>query len=161
LLKAFNLLRSKYSFVKLVFIGKESTETKACKEITFQEDLNKRVFYLGSVENAYMLLSTCNLFVFSSYSETFGIAVVEALFMRIPVLTSDIPVMKELSADGKYFRLFETADEKSLAENIEWFVNKTNKEIVDEIVVNAYKYANETFSYERYINQLIGIYSAR
>lgn len=156
--KAFNRLREKYLRLKLVFIGQESNETAACKNITNADDLNKRVFYLGSLEDAWIYLKVCNLFVFSSLSETFGIAVIESLLMKTPVLASDIDIMKELSVNEKYFSLFETGNEKHLAEKIEWFIKNENIDSVKEKIYSAYNYALSKFSYDTFVNNLADIY---
>lgn len=158
IVKAFNLLKDKHTSLKLVFIGKESSQSDTCKKITLSEDLNKRVFFLGAIEDAWMCLEFCNLFVFSSLSETFGIAVIEALLMKVSVLASDIEVMKELSVNGNYFKLFKTGDEKDLSDKIELFENSKNDDETYDIINKAYSFALSEFSYEKYIDKLVEVY---
>jgi len=159
LLKAFNLLREEFTNIKLVFLGRENELTKSCKEITRSEDLNKRVFYLGAVEDAWVYLQFCDLFVFSSLSETFGIVVIEALLMKKPVFASDIDVMKELSENEKYFNLFKKGDEVDLSKKIKSFLSPVNKEEQFNLLDKAELYAKQTFSYNNYFNDLVKIYS--
>ena len=82
--------------------------------------------------------------------DTFGIVVIEALMSRIPVLASDIEVMKELSCNGKYFELFEKQNAIELAHLIKSkYQNSNNKKSF-----YAAEYTSENYSYKRYIHDL-------
>lgn len=151
IIKAFNLLKENLPRLKLIFIGKESDFSEKCKELLNKEELNQRVFFLGAVENASKFLPMFDLFIMSTIMDTFGIVVIEALMSKIPVLASDINVMKELSKDGKYFDLFRVKNPESLAMRIiDYYknnhVNKTEK---------AFLYASKEFSYKKYCEELM------
>jgi glycosyltransferase involved in cell wall biosynthesis len=158
--RAFNLLRNKLPFLKLIFIGKQSDEYFNCLNITDKVDLNVRVFYLGAVSDAWKYLPFADLFVFSSHSETFGLAVVEAMLMKTPVLASDIPVMQELFGKGKHFKLFPAGNAEALATGIESSVLEKSKETFGKSLENTCLYASENFSFDRYVQQLDMIYQA-
>lgn len=49
------------------------------------------------------LLANADLFLFPSTFEGFGIPVVEALAMGVPVIASDLPVLREVSRGAAYF----------------------------------------------------------
>jgi len=150
LIKAFNLLKEELSNLKVVFIGRESELSEKCKKELNPEDLNNRVFFLGPIENASGYLSIFNLFVMSTLMDTFGIVVIEALMSRIPVLASDIEVMKELSRNGKYFELFKKQNANELAHLIKRkYQSLNNKESF-----YAAEYASENYSYKKYIHDL-------
>lgn len=51
-------------------------------------------------EEVYNSLKKSDIFLFSSKSEGFGLAVVEALKIGLPVITSNIPVMNEIIKNG-------------------------------------------------------------
>src|SRR5262249_50877876 len=62
-----------------------------------------RLHMLGDVtrQDVADLLGAADLFVFPSTWETFGLAAVEALMAGVPIIASDLPVLREvLSADG-------------------------------------------------------------
>jgi len=138
----------------VVFIGKESEYSERCKAELAKEDLNQRVFFLGAIENAAGYLTLFDLFVMSTLMDTFGIVVIEALMSKVPVLASDIEVMKELSWNEKYFELFEKQNINDLAQKIKRNICNLNKDKIEE----AYLYAQNNYSYENYINQLIKLY---
>jgi|GEM_PF-2341100 len=153
LVKAYNLLKEEIPDLKIVFIGRESEFSEKCKKEVNPEDLNNRVFSPGAIENASGYLSLFNLFVMSTLMDTFGIVVIEALMSRIPVLASDIPVMRELSCNAKHFELFESQNPKSLAKKI-----KNNYCNNDNYKEETYVYVHFNYSYENYLNQLIQLY---
>lgn len=62
-----------------------------------------RVHFLGHIprQDLLDLYKACDLLVFPSVWETFGLAAVEAAMMGLPVVSSDLPVMREvLSVEG-------------------------------------------------------------
>ncbi|MEA2981249.1 MAG: hypothetical protein QOF09_3072 [Alphaproteobacteria bacterium] len=62
-----------------------------------------RMHLLGEVAHGRIadLLAACDVFVFPSTWETFGLAVVEAGLSELPLVVADLPVLREvLSADG-------------------------------------------------------------
>ena len=61
-----------------------------------------RLHLLGDVERQDVadLLAAADLFVFPSVWETFGIAAVEAASVGLPLVVSDLPVLREVLADA-------------------------------------------------------------
>ena len=153
LVKAYNLLKEEIPDLKIVFIGRDSELSEKCKKEVNPEDLNNRVFFPGTIENASGYLSLFNLFVMSTLMDTFGIVVIEALMSRVPVLASDIEVMKELSYNGKYFELFEKQNHKDLANKIKNYFYKNHKKYM-----SYFGYYESNYSYKKYIENLIRIY---
>ncbi len=71
----------------------------------FCEDINKYklddyVQYLGVKDNPYKYIANCNLVVCPSTSESFSYVINEALILKIPVVSKDFPVAKEMIPDG-------------------------------------------------------------
>lgn len=155
LVKAYNLLKEEIPNLKIVFIGKESELSERCKKELNPEDLDNRVFFLGALENASGYLSLFNLFVMSTLMDTFGIVVIEALMSRIPVVASDIEVMRELSCNGKYFELFEKQNPRDLSNLITKLYNGQDK----DKIISAFEYAKYAFSYKQYIKNLKNKYA--
>ncbi len=68
-----------------------------------------RVRFLGS-RPANEVLPTLDVFVLSSRSDTFGIALAEAMLAGLPCAASDIPALREVAADGAAAALFRAGD---------------------------------------------------
>ena len=78
------------------------------------QELNvKSVKLLGMHENPYPLLKKADLFVCSSIREGYSTAVVEALTLNLPVITTDCAGMKEILDGGEYGLIVEN-NEQSL-----------------------------------------------
>jgi len=154
IIKAFNSVKEGMPGLKVVFMGEESSWSEKCKKQLNASDINNRVYFLGSVKDAATYLSIFDLFIMSTLMDTFGIVVIEALLQKIPVIASDIEVMKELSHNGKYFDLFKKQDPASLAQAIIKHFQRKN----DEKVKEAYEYARNAFSYDKYCDTLVKYY---
>ena len=103
------------------------------------QELNvKSVKLLGMHENPYPLLKKADLFVCSSIREGYSTAVVEALTLNLPVITTDCAGMKEILNDGEYGLIVEN-NEQSLYLGL--FNLLQNKSYYDELKIksNLYK----------------------
>ena len=76
--------------------------------------LGKRVHLLGTRRDIPELLSNMDLFVLPSFSETFGIAVAEALLVGIPVVTTQAGGIPEITCGDQFARLVEPGDAEAL-----------------------------------------------
>ncbi len=81
-----------------------------------------RVAFAGPVPRGEVasIVAAADAFVFPSRWETFGLAPVEAAMAGVPLVVSDIPVLREvlLSAEGSPVRFVDTADAACLARDI-------------------------------------------
>jgi len=89
LINAFGRAFTNVSGVRLV-IGGDGVERRRLGELVKQLDLVSRVEFLGALSRGQVLeeVSTADVFVTSSYYETFGVAVVEALALGKPVIAT-------------------------------------------------------------------------
>jgi len=158
LIKAFNLISNTHPNAKLIFIGKESQQEIKCKEFVFNNHI-KNIYFLGSIQNANKYLQLFNVFVLSSKSETFSIALFEAILAKVPVIASDLPVFQELSANGRYFTLFRTGDEEDLAGLLDrYLIDILDSKFIDKLDL-TYNYARSNFGDDLYIDKLFHYYS--
>ncbi|MFQ3582302.1 glycosyltransferase family 4 protein [Chloracidobacterium validum] len=68
-----------------------------------------RVSFLGSCP-AVEVLPRLDAFVLASRTDTFGLALVEAMLAGLPCVASDIPALREVTADGTVAALFRPGD---------------------------------------------------
>lgn len=78
-----------------VFKGQEY-EYKKVKELVEQKKLSGMIKFCGGIDNVPEFLSDVDVFVMPSIYEGFGIALIEALAMGIPVVASNIDGPKEI-----------------------------------------------------------------
>lgn len=98
------LLLRALSYIKqpwqLTVVGDGSLRQKLCN-LAYELRLAPRVSFLGVREDVPDLLADHDLFCFPSKWEGFGLAVIEAAAAGIPVLCSDLPVLRELLDDSQ------------------------------------------------------------
>jgi glycosyltransferase involved in cell wall biosynthesis len=112
--KALKLLKGKLN-IPLVVIGDGSKYKQQVKAFLSQNNLNEQVIFLSETEAAksspayqssadfpaiYQLSAAV---VYPSIFEGFGIPVLEALWSRVPVITSNISCLPETGGDAAYY----------------------------------------------------------
>lgn len=90
-------------------------------------DYNKRIFHFeGLNDNAITYLyQHAKFLVFGSYTEGYGLPLIEAIMRGTPVLASDIPVSREVV--GNYCEYFEQDNVSDLCSKVK-FYNENNNE---------------------------------
>ena len=89
LLHAFSLISRKGSY-RLLIIG-EGEEEKNLRELARSLGIDQNVAFLGYQENPYRYLAKSSVFVLSSSWESFSLAIVEAMCLNVPVISTDCP----------------------------------------------------------------------
>jgi glycosyltransferase involved in cell wall biosynthesis len=106
LIDALDSLHKRGRQINLVIIGNDSGETEGVKQRVHDLKLSSHVKTLSGLTDAEVrgVYSLCELFVFPSAYEGFGIPILEAMAARCPIVLSDIPVFQEITqGQGAYF----------------------------------------------------------
>lgn len=117
------------------------------------------VHFLGVREDVPAILKSMDGFVYSSSNDTFGIAVIEAIACRLPIVVNNHPVMKEVCGETNAgIRYFLTGDAVGAATAMkELITNIENSKRAAEI--NA-KRVREIYSITTHIHNLNDIYQS-
>jgi glycosyltransferase involved in cell wall biosynthesis len=114
------LLRAFQSFARgnggsLLLIG-EGEERNALETAATGFGLGERVIFAGRIDNPANLLSRADIFVSSSITESFGIAIVEAMSLGLLVVSTDCPTApREILDDGRYGQLVPVGDAQAMS----------------------------------------------
>ncbi|MAU37272.1 MAG: glycosyl transferase family 1 [Flavobacteriales bacterium] len=75
---------------KLVIIGEGKSYKKKCLRFISKYNLSNRVFFLQrlTIKEMAAIYQSANIMIYPSVFEGFGIPIIEALFSRVPVITS-------------------------------------------------------------------------
>ena len=86
---------------RMVFVGKETWYSKDLHRAVRQSGIAERVYFTGFVEDADLahFYAACDLFVFPSFYEGFGLPILEAMACGRAVVCSSVTAMPEV-ADG-------------------------------------------------------------
>ena len=145
-----------------VFVGKR-VESSAdlydrCVDYCSENGLIERVSFLGMRNDVPRILNELDAFIYSTDHDTFGIAVVEAMAVGIPVFVNDWGVMHELTEYGKYATLYKTKDENDLLREFMLFLQ--NKPEYRKKAKEAAGFVRQLFSIKQHIFELKKVYDS-
>ena len=119
-------------------------------------DLNDHINFLSGLSDSEVLCAykLCNLFVFPSLYEGFGIPILEAMAASRPIVLSDLPVFREITENkGVYFD----------PENIESIVNGVEQVLksksTQEKLISYGNYRVKDFDYLKLSSQVVELYN--
>ncbi len=144
-----------------VFVGGRSSIAPElqddCVSYCRAQVIDGRVHFLGQRADVPDVLSALDIFVLSSTEDTFGIAVVEAMAMGLPVIVSDIPPLIEVTGNGEYALSFRAQDAEDLAQKLLSLIN--NPAARAQLGAKARAWASQQFGIDAYIARLIILYN--
>ena len=126
-LKAASIVKIKYPKAKFILAGEfdDSYDTIKKKLLDTYTNANL-VEYIGYTNDVKKLLLDSHIFVLPSYHEGLPRAVLEAMSIGRPIITTDAPGCKETVVNGDNGFLIKIKDYDRLAEQMIWFINNTN-----------------------------------
>ena len=84
---------------KLLMVG-DGPERVYCEQLCRDLKICSDVRFLGKQDAVEEILSVCDLFIMPSESESFGLAALEAMACKVPVITSNAGGLPELNING-------------------------------------------------------------
>jgi len=163
LIEGFSILKNKNQYSgKLVIVGDTCYENyfNQLKKMITKLSLEDHILFTGKIpnENLKVYYKQCDLFIFPSLEETFGIPLIEAMACSAPIIASDgmhyqslfIP-FNEIGKD--YVLYFDPYSSKDLAEKIEFVLANRNKFV--KKLTDDKKKKMETFSIKKIAEKLV------
>lgn len=95
-----DLLREGHDY-NLYILG-EGKERKRLEEYIKNNNLEQNTKLLGFKENPYKYINSADIYVCSSYKEGYNTAIIEALILQKPILTTKCSGMNDILENGKY-----------------------------------------------------------
>lgn len=153
IIEAIKLLTQWNIPVHLTVVG-EGVDSVAIKR--HAESLAGQIEFVGTQKNIVPFLHRAHAFVFASYYEGFGGALIEAMLCAKPVIVSDINVFQELVVDQQTGFFFQVGNAENLAKKIKWV--QQNYTTAQEVGLSAAAYARENFSTHKVAEQYEKLY---
>ena len=97
-LKVFEKIRNKLD-AKLIMVG-DGPEKLRAKSYCKSHKLDEDVLFLGNSNEVDQILSFSDLFLLPSEQESFGLAALEAMIHKVPVVSTDIGGLPEVIENG-------------------------------------------------------------
>jgi glycosyltransferase involved in cell wall biosynthesis len=129
LLEAFERVWARHPETRLILIGRPGWRSDALvRRIRAHMHFDRELFWFDDVHDADLVLSyaRARALVFPSISEGFGLPLVEALSLAVPVLASDIEVFREIGQS--WVRYFDPAEPAQIAESVLATLSRTRDE---------------------------------
>lgn len=143
---------------KLLMVG-DGPERVNCEALCRELEVCEHVRFLGKQDAVEEILSVSDLFLMPSESESFGLAALEAMACKVPVISSNTGGLPELNVNGVTGFLNNVGDVDGMAANAIYILQ--DSQILQTFKENAIKRANEFDLslilpvYEKYYEEVI------
>ncbi|MFO7660723.1 MAG: glycosyltransferase [Candidatus Cloacimonadaceae bacterium] len=157
LIDAISRLISKNYNLQLFIVGKGAERDKLLSDIKSKK-LEKNVVLTGDLNNEIVrnLYSLFDAFVLSSYSETFGVVYIEAMYAGLPVVGIKGQGIDGVVRDGENGFLAKPRDVEDLAAKIEYIIN--NRESVRAVATRGQSLIQDEYRIEQLIKKITDVY---
>jgi N-acetyl-alpha-D-glucosaminyl L-malate synthase BshA len=140
----------------LIMVG-DGPERLRAMEICEKLGIENKVKFLGKSNQVYQILCYSDLFILPSTSESFGLAALEAMMMRVPVISTNVGGLPEVNIEGESGYLFELGDVEGMAQKSIALLNDEQK--LERMKERAYTLAKR-FDIEAIVSQYVAVYKA-
>lgn len=130
---------------RFVFIGPQTAQSQK----VFRSIKDNRIIELGSVDEQEKAdaLAACTLFCLPSSQESFGMVYAEAWSMGRPVISLDIPALRDVISDGADGFRVSIGDDAALAERITLLL--ANPSLADQLGKAGQEKVRKRYSWEQ------------
>jgi len=140
---------------QLLIIGEGKLETELRNKVR-EYGIDRQVVFIGNTLNTRDFLAIMDVFARPGLKEGFGLAVVEAMLMGVPVVSSDVGGFKEMLNSTDMGVLVEPCDADNLARAILRVLE--DKAFSERISSAARSFARKDLSAERMAAQTLKVY---
>lgn len=111
----------------IYLIAGEGHDRYKFQQLIIKRNLQNNIFLLGNRNDIPSLMTLCNLFLFPSHYEGQGGALIEAMIMGKPIISSKIPVIEESVKDNFSAILYQPQNSEDLTQKIQWALQNPDK----------------------------------
>ena len=140
---------------KLILVG-DGPEKQAIELLCRQLDMHHDVVHVGKVADPKEILSLADLFILPSETESFGLAALEAMAMKVPVISTNSGGLPEVNIQGVTGFLSAVGDVDDLAKNAMMLLK--NPQMLQKFSQNAFEQAKK-FDIEKILPQYVKLYN--
>jgi glycosyltransferase involved in cell wall biosynthesis len=151
-----------YPDLHFIFIGGRSDVNPQYFDECFSYCKNKNILdkthFIGHRSDINNILNSLNVFVYSSNHDSFGISVIEAMSLGLPVVINDLDSLLEITDNGKFVYVFKTKDEKNLTDIISNLLDCEEER--ERISKSGREWVLKNFTIDHYIENLKHLYNS-
>lgn len=155
LIDAVAILKDKQKNLKLIIVG-DGPDRVLLKEYIKEKHLSDRVIMVGFQPDPHPYYELMDAFAIVSHTEAFGLAAVEAMFHRLPVIASKVGGLVNIVNDRETGLLVDAHSPEQVVDAINFLMfNETKSRMMGE---NGYRRAVQEYSAQRYVNDVQNLY---
>lgn len=143
---------------KLLMVG-DGGERQDCEQLSRSLGVSENVRFLGKQDAIEEILSVSDLFLMPSQSESFGLAALEAMACKVPVISTNTGGLPELNVDGYTGFMKEVSDVDGMAERAIYILEDCDRltQFKENALTHAKKFdlANILPQYEDYYREVL------
>lgn len=147
LIKAFAAISKDYPDTHLAIIG-DGREKENLENLIVKLNLQEKVHLLGFQPDAIRLAKAFDIWVMPSFKEGLGLALLEGMCAKLPIIASNVPAMQPLIA-GAGGIVIDPHKIEEISGALITYLNKSDQERL-ELGENAYKYLVANHSIEEF-----------
>jgi L-malate glycosyltransferase len=154
LINAFKKITNVNNIIELYIVG-DGTQKSNLRILASD---NKHIYFKDAIPNKMVpsFLSTLDIFVVPSRSESFGVAAIEASSCSLPVIASNVGGLPEVVINNKTGLLFEKEDIKGLTQKLNILIEDST--LRKSLGFNGRNFIEKTYNWKQSIKEQINIY---
>ncbi len=145
LFRAFEELYQTEKNIRLLIVGKGVLQESELL-------IHPAVIYPGAKEQVVPYLQAMDVFVLPSLTETTSLATVEAMACGVPVITTNLPALREYIVNNENGLFFPKGNAKVLKKKIQLLL--MNQTLREQLSVQGLRTVKERFSFERAVRRI-------
>ena len=147
--------------IKCTFVGQEVPQheeyVKNIKRAISESNLSSRIIFHGWTEDVTSFLLQSDIFVLPSVSEGLSRAILEAMFVGIPVIAFDTGALSEI-VDNNVGRLMKKDSNQTISKALEFYLNDGN--LIRIHGQEARKRVENQYTLRRYLENMDEFYTS-
>lgn len=158
LIKAFSIVKQQSDFNPLLHIygggPLQQDLEKLCEELRIKDDVS----FFGTIPNTEIAkaINTMDVFVNCSVTESFGVALLEAMACEVPVIATDTAGYREVIDDGVTGVILQDREPETMAKELITLLS--NQELKNEYGKNGRKRVIELYDWEKDVDIMENLY---
>lgn len=149
LIRAAKIVLKEFPDVHFLIVGDDKTDKKTAqklKDMVRAEGLSDYITFTGIRQDVPEILAITDIFVFPSLWEGFALVVLEAMAAEVPVVATDVGIIREVLVDQENGLIVPPKDAVALAEGIKFMLS--DPERAKEMGLKGQKTVEEKFTIE-------------
>ncbi|MBA3901618.1 MAG: glycosyltransferase family 4 protein, partial [Bacteroidetes bacterium] len=138
------------------WIKKDNAHFQNCLSICKKAGILQNVHFTGLRKDTGNIYASLDFYVHATNFDTFGMAPVEAMMNKLPVIANDVEVFKEVSGDGEGMLLFKDKNHVELANMMDLMIS--DAALRSETGQKHFDFAMKNYHIKVHLEKLKNIY---